>query len=113
MFKHAFIGFGIALLCFLPPIVHFVTGPLGPFIGGWFAGNRHQATPGQAVVIGILMGLLMVFPVTTLLTVDAMAPSLIPWVESDVLRIIGIVVLGYTAVMGTIGAVVGGLMGND
>ena len=113
MLKHAFMGFGISLICLLPPIVHFLTGPLGPFIGGWFAGNKHQATPGQAMVIGVLMGLLMVFPVTALLTVDAMAPSLIPGVEGDLMPIIGIIMLGYTAVLGTIGAVVGGYMGND
>jgi hypothetical protein len=113
MFKHALIGFGISLLCMLPPIVHFLTGPLGPFIGGWFAGNRHQASPGQATVIGILMGLLMVFPVTAVLTVNTISPSLIPWVDDDVLRILGVVILGYTVVMGAIGAVVGGLMGND
>jgi hypothetical protein len=107
MFRHALIGFGISLLCLLPPLVHFVTGPLSPFIGGWFAGSRLQAGPGQAIGIGILMGFFMVLPVAAALAVNSLVLS---WVEGDFLLIIGIVILGYTAVLGTAGAMVGGYM---
>ena len=110
MLKHALIGFGISLACLLPPIVHFVTGPLGPLIGGWFAGSKHQATTGQAMGIGVLMGLFMVFPVGAVLTVDKLAPSLNSYIESDVLTVVGIVMLGYTTVMGSLGAMIGGYM---
>ena len=108
MIKHALMGFGISLACLLPPIVHFVSGPLGPFIGGWFAGSKHRATPGQAMGIGSLMGLFMVLPLVAVLAVNNLVLS---WVEDDsLLIIIGIVVLGYTAVLGTVGAMVGGYM---
>jgi nitric oxide reductase large subunit len=108
MLKHALMGFGISLACLLPPIVHLISGPLGPFIGGWFAGSKHQATPSQAIGIGSLMGLFMVLPLVALLAVNNLVLS---WVEDDsLLIIIGIVVLGYTAVLGTVGAMVGGYM---
>ena len=107
MLKHALMGFGISLLCLLPPLVHFVTGPLAPFIGGWFAGSKFQARPGQAIGIGVLMGFFMVLPVAAVLAVNSLVLS---WVEGDFLLIIGIVILGYTAVLGTAGAAVGGYM---
>ena len=110
MLKHALLGFGISLVCILPPVVHFVTGPLGPLIGGWFAGSKHRAEPDQAIGIGVLMGLFMAFPVGAVLAVDSLAPSLNRWIESDVLTVVGIVMLGYTAVLGSVGAMIGGWM---
>lgn len=108
MLKHALFGFVVSLLCLLPPLVHIVTGPLGPFIGGLFAGSKHQATTAEAIGIGILMGLFMVLPVFGALAINNMVLS---WVEDDLLVIIiGIVILGYTAVLGMIGAMVGGHM---
>ena len=54
------------------------------------------------------MGLFMVFPLVAALIVNNLVLS---WVEDDfLLIIIGIVILGYTAVLGTVGAMVGGHM---
>ena len=110
MLKHALLGFAISLACLLPPIVHFVTGPLGPLIGGWFAGSKHRADPGQAMGIGVLMGLFMALPVGVVLAIDKLAPSLNSWIESDILAVVGIVILGYTAILGSLGAMIGGWM---
>ena len=49
MVKYAFMGFGITFVCLFTiviPIVHFVSVPLAPLIGGWFAGNSAKAKPG-------------------------------------------------------------------
>jgi hypothetical protein len=108
MVKHALLGFGISLACLLPPIVHFVSGPLGPFIGGWFAGSKHQATPGQAIGIGVLMGLFMVLPLAVALAINNLV--LFRDDNASLLVFIGIAVLGYTTVLGTVGAMVGGYM---
>ena len=108
MLKHALMGFGISLACLLPPVVHLVSGPLGPLIGGWFAGSRHQATAGQAIVIGMSMGLFMVLPLALMLVVYDVLLSL----EDDLLLIVGIIMLGYTTVLGTVGAMVGGHIAN-
>ncbi len=47
---------GISVLCLLPPIVHFVTGPLGPAIGGYLAGSRMKLNGGQAALLGLIIG---------------------------------------------------------
>ena len=47
---------GIAILCLFPPIVHFVTGPLGPAIGGYLAGSRMKLSGGQAAFLGLVVG---------------------------------------------------------
>ena len=50
-FVSGLFGMGIALGCLLPPIVHLVTGPLGPLIGGLFAASRAKpGGRGQAVI---------------------------------------------------------------
>ena len=51
------IGFGICICCLLPPILHFITGPLGPLIGGFVAGTRTHADKKGAIVIGLIIGL--------------------------------------------------------
>jgi hypothetical protein len=48
----------ISFLCVLPPVIHFVSGPLGPGIGGYLAGNRMRLTGGQAAVLGLVLGFL-------------------------------------------------------
>ncbi|MDZ4846626.1 MAG: hypothetical protein SH857_13885 [Chitinophagales bacterium] len=50
-------GFGISVGCLLPPILHFITGPLGPFIGGFAGGMKARATGKNAIVIGLTMGI--------------------------------------------------------
>jgi Na+/proline symporter len=47
---------GISVLCLLPPIVHFVTGPVGPAIGGYLAGSRMRLNGGQAAFLGLVIG---------------------------------------------------------
>jgi hypothetical protein len=54
--KAAVMAVAISVVCVLPPIVHLVTGPLGPAIGGYFAGNRMRLTGGQAALVGIVLG---------------------------------------------------------
>ena len=45
------LGALIALGCFLPPLVHFVSGPLGPLIGAFVVSNRWRlSVRGQALV---------------------------------------------------------------
>jgi hypothetical protein len=46
----------IALGCLLPPLLHFVTGPLGPFIGGFIVGNHLKPEARGRAIIGITLG---------------------------------------------------------
>jgi hypothetical protein len=53
----AFIAFAVSVICFLPPGIHFVSGPLGPLIGGYVAGNRLRLTTPEAAIVGVSMGI--------------------------------------------------------
>ena len=111
MIKYALMGFGVSVLCLLIPLVHFVSGPLAPLIGGWFAGNNAKAEPGQAAGIGLLMGVLMAIPaVAAPRVVDALAPFLMSWADDGMMLAIGIGLPLYTALLGTAGALIGGRM---
>ena len=104
-------GFGVSVLCLLIPLVHFVSGPLAPLIGGWFAGNNAKAEPGQAAGIGLLMGVLMAIPaVAAPRVVEALAPYLMSWADDSMLLAIGVGLPLYTALLGMAGAVIGGRM---
>lgn len=46
----------IAIGCLIPPIVHFLTGPLGPAIGGFIAGQRVRPGARAVLVIAVMTG---------------------------------------------------------
>lgn len=51
-----FLGAGIAVGCAMPPLLHLVTGPLGPLIGGFVAGNRAHPRARGSVIIALTVG---------------------------------------------------------
>jgi hypothetical protein len=109
MLKGALVGFGVALLMLLPPIVHFFTGPLGPLVGGFFGGSRVKATLPTAIGVGLLMALFMAAPVGGLVVLgSAFDIPFLPRSVLDALGVVGVVVVVYTGLMGTVGAVIGG-----
>lgn len=113
MLKGALVGFGVALLMLMPPIVHFFTGPLGPLVGGFFGGARAKATLPVAVGVGMLMALFMAAPVGGLVALGtAFDIPFLPRSVLDALEVVGVVVVVYTGVMGTVGAVIGGRMAD-
>jgi protein-S-isoprenylcysteine O-methyltransferase Ste14 len=50
------LGAGVAIACVLPPIVHLVTGPLGPLIGGFVAANRVRVGARGRAIIAVTVG---------------------------------------------------------
>lgn len=79
--KATLIAFFVSLIALLPPIIHFVTGPLGPAIGGYLAGNRLQLSEGEAGFVGLLAALLVGIPAPVLLIeVFHALPNLSIWV---------------------------------
>ena len=103
MLKGAFIGIGIGLACLLPPIIHFITGPLGPFIGGFVAGTKTRATAPQALGTGLSMGVVIAGLVTVALSF---------FLDGDALGFIGGGLFIYVATLGTAGALVGGAIAS-
>ncbi len=68
MSRAAFIGVGVALLCFLPPIIHFITGPLSPAIGGFVGGMQ---LPGRRPSLATIAGMAAVMTVVLTVTITA------------------------------------------
>src|SRR3712207_5413543 len=60
--KGAALAAAISLACLLPPLVHFVTGPLGPAIGGYFSGSRLRLNPSEAALVGLLFAVFVGVP---------------------------------------------------
>ena len=110
MLRGALVGFSVALLMLLPPILHFLTGPLGPLVGGFFGGSRAAASPRQAVGIGILMALFMAAPIAGLMAFGTLVTSLLPRAVSDAMTLGSVIIVVYTGVLGAIGAALGGLL---
>ena len=108
MLKGALIGFGISMLLLMIPIVHFIVGPIGPFIGGMVGGGVARANAAQAVGIGALMGLFMAGPAIVLAVISQVyADSLPDWAE----RLFIFVAIGlvfWAGILGTAGALFGG-----
>ncbi len=84
--KAALIGVGVMLACFVPPIVHFVTGPLSPVIGGFVAGLRLRCRLNQAAVVGAIMaGVLLLVTGAVVAIATAFIPGLLPSVHWTIL----------------------------
>jgi hypothetical protein len=107
LIKHALFGFGVMFLVMLSviiPLVHFVTVPLSPLVGGFMAGTKSEATGGQALGIGLLMGLFsigLVFGIGSLLNVFLN-------IGLTLVVIFSVIAVIYVTGLACLGAMVGG-----
>jgi hypothetical protein len=103
------IGGGVTLVCVLPPILHFVTGPLGPLIGGFVAAKQvppsARARTVIALVAGGCIGALAATAVTIIGGLDGPRPTWLPGTETLALIVLGVAV--YTAGLCALGATLG------
>ena len=114
MIRASIIGALIALLCLLPPILHFILGPFGPMIGGYFAALRmteRKPSIKDLAYTGLLTGLLLT---VSILIISIPTYFIIQMVGDDpidifasVLLLSGIFlgILIWALVLGTVGAV--------
>lgn len=106
MVKGALIGFGFSILLLMIPIVHFITGPLGPLIGGYVGGGVVRATPSQAIGIGVLMAFFMAAPV---LLIAMALQALAIWESGQgMLNAVAGILAIWAGLLGTVGAYFGG-----
>ncbi len=108
--KAAFIGFGISVGLLLVPLVHFVSGPAGPFIGGFMGGSSIKARPAQAIGVGILMGILAGLMVALGLGIAEAMFQVLSEGSLALYLLIGAVVVFYVGALGGVGALTGGHM---
>ena len=109
MAKGVFIAFGIMVICFLIPLVHFVAAPASPFIGGYIGissarnDSRSRGSPvAKAMTFGVLLGGLVLF--------IAVSASAVVMAVADLGRFLwvlwgGVAILAiYTASLSALGA---------
>lgn len=106
------IGFGIvggvvAVACFLPPLLHFVTGPLGPLIGGFLAAQQLKpGVRGRAIIVACVGLVLAGLATAGALAISAFAGSGGPpdWFpKSDTLALILAGVWLYASALAAVG----------
>lgn len=52
----------VMIIAVLPPILHFVTGPISPAIGGYVAGSKLRLSGREALLLGIVLALIAGVP---------------------------------------------------
>jgi hypothetical protein len=111
------IAAAIALACFLPPLVHFVTGPLGPLLGAFIVAQRLRPDARGCLVIAATLGLAFaVLGAAGATAVVAFAgPSGPPdWFpDTSALALILAGVAAYAAALGGAGAALGARWGRS
>ncbi len=107
MLKGVFVGVGIMIVAFLIPILHFISGPLGPFIAGYFAisfvpdRGEHYAVRSVKYGVGLGMVWALASGIAALLVTWLAGPS----IKAQILMWIGVSVITlYTGSMATLGA---------
>jgi hypothetical protein len=103
------LGVAVALGCVLPPLVHLVSGPLGPFIGGFVASNFVKPGMRGRAVIGVTIGSGLAALGAAIATAiisfgGSSAPSWFPSKDTIGLILVGVWV--YGSALGTAGAAV-------
>ncbi len=116
------IGLGISVGCLLPPILHFITGPLGPLIGGFFAGLRARAKWKGAVIIGLTIGtgltLFLILIGSIIMSFNISLPGMMSKITDKGFpasaSLFGIALIPFSigTVLGTLGAFLGGKVIN-
>lgn len=94
----------VAVVCFLPPGIHFVTGPLSPLIGGYAAGSRFHLNGGEAALVGLTLALAVGVPAPWVLA-DL---DIIPHLATAALTFFSVVGALWFGVLGGAAAAFGG-----
>ena len=105
------IGAAIALACLLPPLLHLVTGPLGPLIGGFVVAHRIKPSPRGRIVIASTLGITLagIVGAAAAAVVAFSAPNELPdWLPSS--GSFGLILAGvwlHATALGALGATLG------
>jgi hypothetical protein len=104
------IGAVVSVCCIFPPILHLVTGPLGPFIGGFVAANRVQPTPRARFLVALTIATTLATFIASALSVAssiAAANELPDWFPATPTRIavVTIVVWTYAGTLAAVGTI--------
>jgi hypothetical protein len=101
------LGSVIAFGCVLPPLIHLLTGPIGPFIGGFIAAQQVKPGPrGQAIIAGTIGTVLGGAAAAAAALIRSSSPKGLPdWFPSpDLFSLIVAGVFVYGAALGFAGS---------
>ena len=87
------------------PIIHFLSGPLAPAIGGFVGAGTISARKIHAPVIGFSLALFWVSPLLTLLVIRTFHPNFIGFLGDSILLLLLGVFL-WASILGTLGAAI-------
>jgi hypothetical protein len=116
-FVSGLIGAAVSVACVLPPILHLVTGPLGPMIGGFVAANRvHQGARARIIVSLTIATALSGFIGSALTLASSIAAKneLPDWFPATPPRIAAVVavIFAYAGILASVGTVLRGAVGQ-
>jgi len=112
------IGAVVSLCCLFPPILHLVTGPLGPAIGGFVAANRVRSTPRARIVVALTIATALASFVGTGVSIAASVaaanelPDWFPTTHPKIAVLVAIV-WAYAGTLATVGTIVRGAVGQN
>jgi hypothetical protein len=110
-------GGGIAIGCLLPPLLHFITGPLGPFIGGLIATNLARPDSRGRTIIAVTVGTTVaaVCALTVvgiaLFSSDKGPPSWFP--DNDTVGMLILGIWAYSTALGAAGVAARSMLGSS
>lgn len=112
------IGAVVSLCCLFPPILHLVTGPLGPFIGGFVAANRVRSTPRARIVVALTIATALAGFVGTGVSIAAKiaAPNELPdWFPTTPpkIAVLAVIIWTYAGTLATLGTIVRGAVARN
>ena len=112
------IGAVVSVCCIFPPILHLVTGPLGPFIGGFVAANRVKPTRRARIVVALTIATVLSAFIGSALTIAASIATkdeLPDWFPTTAPRIavLGAIVWAYAGTLAGLGTIVRGAVARS
>jgi len=103
--KAASIAFGVSLICLIIPIVHLVSGPLAPAIGGFVGAGTISARKIHAPAIGLSLAMFWTAPVFALYGIRTFQPNFFGLI-GDTLLVPLLGIFFWASVLGTAGAAI-------
>lgn len=101
--KASSVAFIVSLVCFIIPIVHLLSGPLAPAIGGFVGAGTIAARKIQAPIIGLLLAVFWVGIVIILYLIRTAYPNFLEFLgDSILLPALGVFL--WASILGTLGA---------
>lgn len=103
--KASSIAFAVSLICFMIPILHFLSGPIAPAIGGFVGAGTMSARKIHAPIIGFLLAMFWIIPVFTLYVIGTVYPNFLGFL-GDYILLLSLCIFLWASILGTIGAAI-------